>query len=136
MTLFGDDLTFDVGGGEDLEDASDDAAYEYGGTEARIFLVDAHRRMFNNAVDGKNDDDDEGGEEGTSLRSYFVDVLNAILISIRRRVFTSNASLYAIILYGTRDKKNSYDFNGIYVLQVGSLRGFNVFRIILGMISL
>ena len=134
MTLFGDDLTFDVGGGEDLEDASDDAAYEYGGTEARIFLVDAHRRMFNNAVDGKNDDD--GGEEGASHRSYFVDVLNAILISIRRRVFTSNASLYAIILYGTRDKKNSYDFNGIYVLQVGSLRGLIVFRVIWGMLSL
>ena len=112
MAFFSDDLNFDVGGGEDLEDASDDA-YEYGGTEARVFLVDAHRRMLEKARHG--DVDNDGTE---SPRSYFVDVINAILISIRRRVFTSNASLYAIVLYGTKEKKNSYDFNGVYVLQV------------------
>ena len=49
MTFFNDELTFDLAGGEDLEDSADDAAYEYGGTEARVFLVDAHQRMFDNA---------------------------------------------------------------------------------------
>ena len=116
MTFFNDDLNFDLAGGEDLEDAADDAGYEYGGTEARIFLVDAHRRMFDNAR--AQTDTDDGEEEGESRRSYFVDVLNAALVSIRRRVFTSNTALYAVVLYGTREKKNSYDFDGVYVLQV------------------
>jgi len=115
MAFFGDDLNFDIGGGEDLEDGSDDSAsYEYGGTEARVFLVDAHRRMFEKAP---RHDEDDGAEESSSSRSPFVDVINAILISIRRRVFTSNTSLYAVVLYGTKEKKNSYDFNGVYVLQ-------------------
>ena len=112
MTFFNDDLTFDLAEGEDLEDA----AYEYGGTEARIFLVDAHRRMFDN-VKSRSDADD-GEEERESRRSYFVDVLNAVLVSIQRRVFTSNTALYAVVLYGTNEIKNSYDFKGVYVLQV------------------
>ena len=114
MTLFNnDDLTFDLGGGEDLEDASSDD-YQYGGTEARVFLVDAHRRMFDRASSAGVDDDDND----EAPRSQFVDVLNAILVSVKRRVFTSNTALYAVLLYGTKEKKNSYDFDGVYVLQV------------------
>ena len=108
MAFFGDDLNFDIGGGEDLEDGSDDSAsYEYGGTEARVFLVDAHRRMFEKAP---RHDEDDGAEESSSSRSPFVDVINAILISIRRRVFTSNASLYAFVSYGTKEKKEFLRF--------------------------
>jgi len=110
MTYFGSDLDFDaLSGSDDIEegDGTDDA-YKYGGTEARIFLVDAHKRM----LERRND-----GEDESLKRSPFIDVLNAILVSLQRRVFHSNSSLYSILLYGVKTAKNPLSTDGLYILQ-------------------
>lgn len=108
--LFDDDLNFDFDADDDPDGAEGEEGYRYGGTEARVFLVDAHRRMFDAPAAG----DDES-------RSFFTNVVNAILLSVKRRIFQSNSGLYSIILYGTKTSKNPNSFEGIYVLQDLSL---------------
>lgn len=98
------ELQYDVDDNLD-EENEEGGSWMFGGRAASVFLIDASKSMFD--PDSSDGDDDPP----------FKKAIKCVHATLMRKIVTSDQDLMSVVLFNTREMKNSTDFANIYILQ-------------------